>query len=70
MTTMPSHSLRRGGAVSMLSVGVPLTRICEWGNWAGEASVRPYITGRAFQQPAPADLICFDWMARTSQPNL
>jgi hypothetical protein len=63
-TTAPcsSHALRRGGAVSMLAVGVPLSKICEWGHWAGEASVRPYIAGRAFQQPTPADRVCFDWM--------
>lgn len=59
---MTSHSLRRGGAVSMLAVGVPLTKICEWGGWAGEASVRPYIAGRAFTHPAPADMVCFGWM--------
>lgn len=58
-----SHCLRRGGAVSMLAVGVPLTKICEWGHWAGEPSVRPYVAGRAFQCPSPADKLCFSWLA-------
>jgi len=61
-----SHCLRRGGAVSMLAVGVPLTKICEWGHWAGEPSIRTYITGRAFQCPSPADRVCFEWLAGTN----
>jgi len=61
---MSSHSLRRGGAVSMLAVGVPLTKIMEWGHWKGESSIRPYIEGRAFQQPTPSDVLCFGWMVR------
>ena len=67
---MQSHSLRRGWAVSMLSVGVPLTKICEWGAWAGPASVQPYIVGRAFTRPTPADIICFGWMTSQSHPSI
>lgn len=62
---MSSHSLRRGGAVSMLAVGVPLTMIREWGHWKGESSIRPYIEGRAFQRPTPSDVLCFGWMVRS-----
>jgi len=62
-----SHALRRGGAVSMLAVGVPLIKICEWGHWSGESSIRPYIVDRAFQCPSPADLVCFEWLVGTNR---
>ena len=70
VSPMTSHSLRRGGAVSMLAVGIPLTKICEWGGWAGPASIQPYIAGRAFTRPSPADVVCFGWMTSQSHPSI
>ena len=63
-TDLTSHALRRGAAVSMLAVGVPMPRILSWGAWQSEASVRPYLQGRAWQHATPQDRLCFQHMTQ------
>ena len=59
---MTSHSLRRGAAVSMFAVGVPIQRMLSWGAWASEDSVKPYIKDRAWNLATKDDRTCFAWM--------
>jgi hypothetical protein len=61
----PSHSLRRGGAVSMFAVGVLSQRILSWGSWESENSLRPYIKDRAWCSATHSDNVCFSWMLST-----
>jgi len=63
--TPPSHSLRRGGAVSMFAVGVLTQRILSWGSWESETSLRPYIKDRAWCSATHFDSVCFSWMLST-----
>ena len=58
----PSHSLRRGGAVSMSAVGVRTERVLSWGSWESETSLRPYIKDRAWCSATHFDNTCFSWM--------
>ena len=59
---LTSHCLRRGAAVAMFALGVPIQRILSWGAWASEDSVRPYIKDRAWSAASDADKLCFAWM--------
>jgi integrase len=61
-TISTAHALRRGAAVSMSAVGVPSVRLCDWGGWAGEASVRPYLKDHPWTTPTPDDFDAFGWM--------
>ena len=63
---MTSHSLRRGAAVSMHTLDVPLSRILNWGAWASMISFKPYIQGRVWTQASKEDHICFDHLTRSS----
>ena len=62
----PSHAIRRGAAISMLSVSVPLHRIMQWGAWSSESSVTPYLKGHAFVSPSVSDTFFFGWMVSLS----
>lgn len=59
---MSSHSLRRGAAVAMNSLNVPVERMLSWGAWASQASLRPYVMDRAWSVASEADRLCFGWM--------
>jgi integrase len=59
---LTSHSLRRGAAVSMYSLGAPMQRILSWGAWKSQDSVQPYIKDRAWHAKSTSDQLCFAWM--------
>lgn len=63
-SALTSHALRRGAAVSMHAVGVPLPRLLSWGAWQAEASVRPYLQGRAWQPATAYDRMFFQHMTQ------
>lgn len=59
-----SHALRRGAARAMIAIEVPLPRILSWGRWKNEASLQPYIEGRAWSMSTRDDSKCFGWMKK------
>jgi len=59
-----SHALRRGAARAMIAIDVPLPRILSWGRWKNEASLQPYIEGRAWSMSTRDDSKCFEWMKK------
>ena len=59
---LTSHSLRRGAAVSMYSLGTPMERILSWGAWKSPSSVQPYIKDRAWHVKSTTDQLCVAWM--------
>lgn len=57
-----SHSLRRGAAVAMTSIGVPFHRVLSWGGWKDASSLKPYIEGREWCAGTQHHEQCFGWM--------
>ena len=67
---LSSHALRRGAAVSMFAIGVPLPRILAWGGWASEESIKPYLDGRQWLQATTYDVQVFGWMKHEASSGL
>ena len=59
--TYSSHSLRKGAATAAHAIGVPLTKICYYGNWSAKSRVvHDYIDPSA--EPTPAAYSFFGWL--------